>query len=52
MQFLPKNWIPDFGVHSYALGLVVMAGLAFIMIKFPLGAAGNPEDPPPPAAMM
>ncbi len=52
MQFLPKNWIPDFGVHSYALGLIVMAGLAFIMIKFPLGAAGNPEDPPPPAAMM
>jgi putative OPT family oligopeptide transporter len=52
MQFLPKNWIPDFGVPSYALGLVVMAGLAFIMIKFLLGAAGNPEDPPPPAAMM
>jgi putative OPT family oligopeptide transporter len=52
LQFLPKDRIPDFGVHSYLAGCVVLLVLAFVMIKFPLGAAGSPDEPPPPAAIM
>jgi magnesium-transporting ATPase (P-type) len=37
---------------SYALGLGVMAVLAFLMIRTPLANAGRPDEPAPPAAMM
>ncbi|MFN3322962.1 MAG: OPT family oligopeptide transporter [Bryobacteraceae bacterium] len=37
---------------SFVLGLVIMAGLGFLMVKLPLGNAGRPEEPAPPAAMV
>lgn len=51
LQFKPE-WIPNFGITSYALGAAVMLALALVMIYLPMGAAGRPEDPAPPAAMM
>jgi putative OPT family oligopeptide transporter len=55
LQFAP----PDVRAHlqlfahpSYFLGLAVLAGLAFLMIRWPLGAAGSPDEPAPPVAMM
>jgi hypothetical protein len=41
-----------FAHPSYFLGLAVLAGLAFLMIRWPLGAAGSPDEPAPPVAMM
>jgi hypothetical protein len=52
MQFLPAGTIPDFGNHSYAIGTVVMLGLVGILLYMPLGNAGSPDEPAPPAAMM
>jgi len=52
MKFLPQDKIPNFHVSSYWTGAVVMAVLAFVMIRFPLRAAGGADEPPPPAAMM
>jgi putative OPT family oligopeptide transporter len=37
---------------SYILGLVVMAAIAFILVRVPLANAGHPDEPAPPAAMM
>lgn len=37
---------------SYIIGLVVMAIIAFVLIRVPLGNAGRPDEPAPPAAMM
>jgi putative OPT family oligopeptide transporter len=37
---------------SYLVGLVVLAGLAWVMIRFPLSSAGSPDEPAPPVAMM
>jgi len=36
----------------YAVGIVVMALLALLMIVLPLTAAGDPKEPAPPTAMM
>jgi putative OPT family oligopeptide transporter len=36
----------------YTVGLVVMALIAFVLIKLPLANAGSPDEPAPPAAMM
>jgi putative OPT family oligopeptide transporter len=46
-----KTWefTPD---PSFALGLVVIGLLGLLLIRIPLGAAGRPEDPAPPTAMM
>jgi putative OPT family oligopeptide transporter len=52
LQFAPKSWIPDFGNESYLLGAVVIAVLAAVMIRMPIGAAGSPDEPAPPTAMM
>ncbi len=41
-----------FNDPSYAAGLVVMAIMAWTLVKLPLANAGRPEDPAPPAAMM
>jgi len=49
MKFLPQDKIPNFHVNSYLTGCVVMALLAFVMIRFPLRAAGAADEPPPPA---
>ena len=37
---------------SYVIGLVVLAALAWSLIKVPLSNAGRPEDPAPPAVIM
>lgn len=37
---------------SYIPGLIVLAGLGFILVKVPLANAGRPEDPAPPAVIM
>ncbi len=37
---------------SYLVGLMVLAGLAGVMVRFPLSSAGNPDEPAPPVAMM
>jgi uncharacterized oligopeptide transporter (OPT) family protein len=37
---------------SYLVGLMVLAGLAFLMIRSPLSSAGSPDEPAPPVAMM
>ena len=52
MQFLPPGSIPDFGIHSYLVGSIFLLVLAGVMIRLPLGAAGSPDEPPPPAAIM
>ncbi len=55
MQFLPKNILDHLALFhepSYLFGILVMGGLAFLMIRWPLGAAGSPDEPAPPVAMM
>jgi putative OPT family oligopeptide transporter len=37
---------------SYLLGLVMLAIIAAVLIRVPLGNAGRPDEPAPPAAMM
>jgi uncharacterized oligopeptide transporter (OPT) family protein len=37
---------------SYILGLVVLAIIAFALVRVPLANAGSPDEPAPPAAMM
>jgi putative OPT family oligopeptide transporter len=51
LQFQP-DWIPNFGIRSYLVGSLFLLGLAAVMTFVPLRAAGNPEDPAPPSAMM
>jgi putative OPT family oligopeptide transporter len=41
-----------FETPSYLAGLVVMAILAFILVRVPLANAGSPDEPAPPVAMM
>ncbi|HEX4966836.1 MAG TPA: oligopeptide transporter, OPT family [Thermoanaerobaculia bacterium] len=41
-----------FETPSYIAGLVVMAILAFVLIRVPLANAGSPDEPAPPVAMM
>jgi uncharacterized oligopeptide transporter (OPT) family protein len=55
MQFLPKAVLDRFQIFhepSYLFGIAVMALLGFLMIRWPLGAAGSPDEPAPPVAMM
>ncbi|MBI3207332.1 MAG: oligopeptide transporter, OPT family [Candidatus Solibacter usitatus] len=52
MQFLPKGSIPNFGNESYAIGMIVIAGLASLMIFLPMRNAGSPDEPAPPTAIM
>ena len=37
---------------SYLVGLVVMALIAWVLVRVPLANAGRPDEPAPPAAMM
>ena len=48
------DWpIPEiFKAPSYLAGIVVMAILAFVLIRVPLANAGSPDEPAPPVAMM
>jgi len=55
LQFAPKSLMEQlqvFAQPSYGAGLVVLAALAFLMIRWPLAAAGSPDEPAPPVAMM
>jgi putative OPT family oligopeptide transporter len=55
MQFLPKDLLDRLQIFkepSYLLGLAVMLLLGYFMIRWPLGAAGSPDEPAPPVAMM
>jgi len=55
MQFLPKRILDSLAIFhdpSYLLGIGVMLLLGFLMIRWPLGAAGSPDEPAPPTAMM
>lgn len=49
-----RGWtIPQiFSNPSYIAGLVVLVGLAALMIRLPLSAAGDPKEPAPPTAIM
>jgi putative OPT family oligopeptide transporter len=51
LQFKPE-WIINIGNHSYMLGFVFMLILAGVMIFLPQKAAGDANEPAPPAAMM
>ncbi len=37
---------------SYIFGLVVMAVIAYLLVRIPLANAGSPDEPAPPVAMM
>ena len=37
---------------SYAVGLVVLGILAYVLVKVPLSNAGSPDEPAPPSAIM
>lgn len=37
---------------SFTLGLIVIGLLAFLLLRIPLSAAGRPDEPAPPTAMM
>jgi putative OPT family oligopeptide transporter len=50
--FLDKPIHHFFAEPSYLVGFVVMAGIGAMLVRLPLGRAGRPEDPAPPAAMM
>ncbi len=55
LQFAPASvraHLVIFEHPSYLVGLAVLAMLAFMMIRGPLGAAGSPDEPAPPVAMM
>jgi putative OPT family oligopeptide transporter len=41
-----------FANPSYIFGLVVMAIIAFVLVRIPLANAGSPDEPAPPVAMM
>jgi putative OPT family oligopeptide transporter len=55
MQFLPKNILDHLQIFqspSYLLGLAVLLLLGYLLIRWPLNAAGSPDEPAPPTAMM
>ncbi len=58
LQFVPQWGAPNhppqiFSDPSYRVGgMVVLAGLAALMIFAPVSAAGDPNEPAPPTAMM
>ena len=37
---------------AFLLGLIVLAGLAYLMVRVPLANAGRPDEPAPPTAIM
>jgi putative OPT family oligopeptide transporter len=55
VQFAPKelrNHLQLFSNPSYLVGVVLLAALGLWMVRGPLGAAGSPDEPAPPVAMM
>jgi len=51
-DFQDKNLPVIFSNPSYSVGVVVIGLIAFALIKVPLRAAGDPNEPAPPVAMM
>jgi hypothetical protein len=51
-NFLEKPLPQLFANPSYWAGLAVMALIAFVLVHYPLGNAGSPDEPAPPSAMM
>jgi hypothetical protein len=58
LQFVPQWKAPNhppqlFSHPSYVVGgLIVLAGLAALLIRLPISAAGDPSEPAPPTAIM
>jgi putative OPT family oligopeptide transporter len=55
LQFAPKHILDSlqlFAHPSYLAGVAVLCGLGFLMVQAPLRAAGSPDEPAPPTAMM
>jgi putative OPT family oligopeptide transporter len=58
LQFVPQWKAPNhapqlFSSPSYVVGgLIVLAGLATLLIRLPISAAGDPREPAPPTAIM
>jgi len=58
LQFVPQWKAPNhppqlFSSPSYVVGgLIVLAGLAELLIRLPISAAGDPSEPAPPTAIM
>jgi putative OPT family oligopeptide transporter len=58
LQFVPQWKAPNhppqlFSSPSYVVGgLIVLAGLAALLIRVPISAAGDPSEPAPPTAIM
>jgi putative OPT family oligopeptide transporter len=58
LQFVPQWKAPNhppqlFSSPSYVVGgLIVLAGLAALLIRLPISAAGDPSEPAPPTAIM
>jgi len=51
-NFFDKPLPQLFTNPSYWVGLLVMALIAYVLIRYPLGNAGRPDEPAPPQAMM
>jgi len=51
-NFFDKPLPGIFQSPSYIFGLVFMAVIAFVLVRVPLGNAGSPDEPAPPAAMV
>jgi putative OPT family oligopeptide transporter len=51
-DFQDKNLPVIFSNPSYLVGVIVIGMIAFALIKIPLRAAGDPNEPAPPVAMM
>ena len=55
LQFAPpaiREHLQVFEHPSYLIGTLVLLGLSIFMIRSPLAAAGSPDEPAPPTAMM
>jgi putative OPT family oligopeptide transporter len=55
LQFAPKTLMDKLHVFahpSYLIGTAVLLGLGFFMVQMPLRAAGSPDEPAPPTAMI
>src|SRR5262249_38540976 len=52
--FAGRDWpLPQvFATPSYYVGLLFLAGIAYMLIPVPLQNAGSPEEPAPPAAIV
>ena len=51
-NFLDKPLHQFLTSPSYAVGIIVMALIAFILVRYPIANAGSPDEPAPPTAMM